>query len=216
MIIAIDGPAASGKGTLAKQLAEYFQLMHLDTGKLYRYMAWYFLQNGTDMTQLTEGAIASAVEAISPARLSKPELLTEQIGQYASQISKNQAVRQALVSIQRTLAQDAHQQEYYQGAVLDGRDIGTVILPDADYKFYLDADLQVRAARRYQESLENGKKTSLEAITALIAARDQQDSQRASSPLKPADDAIFLNSSQMNIEQMVDSAKATIEQNRVE
>ncbi len=210
MIIAIDGPAASGKGTLAKRLAQECNLIHLDTGKLYRFITWHLQQNDNcDVaSQDFEKNVRLAVEALTLDALSDKALLAEQVGQMASQISAQAFVRQQLMPLQRSLAKNIPQDK--NGLVLDGRDIGTVIFPDADYKFFLDASIDKRAERRYQEMQAKNislDETSLEGVKQMIMTRDEADSQRALAPLKPADDAIHLDSSDLTIDLMVMQAR---------
>ena len=206
MIIAIDGPAASGKGTLAKKLAEALQLVHLDTGKLYRFIAWQMVENNINIDDADfESQLRGIVADISLEGLTNPALLAEQVGQQASKVSANPLVREQLVPLQRNLAQ--HIPNGKNGLILDGRDIGTVIFPDADYKFFLDADTKIRALRRFEELQAQGKDADLADVEQMIIARDEADSKRALAPLKPADDAIHLDSSQLTIDEMVKQAK---------
>ena len=184
MIFAVDGPTASGKGTIAKALAEHFGLPHLDTGLLYRAVGRQVAQNGGD-----PDIEADALKAcdFDDAMLTDPELRTEVSGGLASRVSIHPAVRKALFERQRTFAGQPG------GAVLDGRDIGTVIAPEAGVKLYVIASLDARAQRRWAELIAAGRDVTLEAITADLAARDARDSSRKDSPLRAADDALVLD-----------------------
>ena len=197
MIIAVDGPTASGKGTIAKALAVHFGLPHLDTGLLYRAVG--------RQVQLVGGNPDDAHVALAacdfPDSLLEDEILrSEEVGGYASRVSVHPAVRGALFERQRAFAlQDG-------GAVLDGRDIGTVIAPNAAAKLFVTASVAARAARRYHEMLSRGEQVTLEEIAADLAARDARDSGRAVAPLKPADDALLLDTSDLTIGQAVQRA----------
>ena len=203
MIIAIDGPAASGKGTLAKRLAEHYGFRHLDTGVLYRAIARALLDAGADLTD--EASAVSAALELDPVNFGDPALKTQEVGDAASVISAHPKVREALLNFQR---QFAHQPP---GAVLDGRDIGTVICPDADVKIFVVADAQVRAHRRTLEVRARGEEADEAAILADIQKRDERDRNRAVAPLKPADDAYLLDNSHLDIEGGVRAAIDIIE-----
>lgn len=191
LIIAIDGPAASGKGTLAKRIAEHLELRYLDTGKLYRSVAYLMLEQGCDPKNI-EGATKVA-QTLDESNLVKKEMLySEEIGVLASEISAYPEVREALLNYQRNYAKEG------KGAVLDGRDIGTVICPDADVKFFITADLQARAERRTKELQNRGKCVIFTDILNDLQGRDERDSQRAIAPLVPAKDAIHIDTTNMN------------------
>src|SRR6185437_12709451 len=203
MIIAIDGPAASGKGTLGKRLAHHYGYRHLDTGVIYRAVAKALLDEGFDLTDEAR-AVAAAME-LDPEKFGRPELKTQRIGDAASVVSALPSVREALVSFQRQFAADP------PGAVLDGRDIGTVICPNADVKIFVVADPQVRAHRRTLEALARGEEADEAMVLADILKRDERDRNRAAAPLKAADDAHILDNSNLDIEGGVRAAIAIIE-----
>lgn len=188
MIIAVDGPTASGKGTIARALAAHFGLPHLDTGLLYRAVGRTVAQNGGDPDSEAD---AFAACGFSDDLLADPELRSEVSGGLASRVSVHPAVRRALFERQRAFATRPG------GAVLDGRDIGTVIAPDADVKLFVVADLHTRAQRRYREMHESGRDVTLEAITGELAARDQRDAGRRDAPLRAAGDAITLDTTKI-------------------
>jgi len=185
MIIAIDGPAASGKGTLARRLARHFNLAHLDTGKLYRAVALHALASGGDPA---DAAVAeAAAKKVTGQELDDPRLSEERVAQAASVVAAIPAVRQALLAFQRDFARRP------PGAVLDGRDIGTVIAPDADAKLFVTAGPEARAARRFKELRDSGKPAIYEAVLQDMKDRDARDSQRRAAPLVPAGDAFVLD-----------------------
>jgi cytidylate kinase len=206
MIIAIDGPAASGKGTLGRRLAAHYGLHHLDTGLIYRAVAKTLLDAGTPLDREAEAACAA--RRLDPARLGDPLLRTDPVGRAASRISVFPTVRAALVAFQRGFARQP------PGAVLDGRDIGTVICPDAEVKIFVVADPRVRAARRYRELIGRGEAADEAAVLADIEARDARDRNRALAPLKPAPDAAVLDTSALDIDAAVAAAIAIIERRR--
>jgi cytidylate kinase len=184
LLIAIDGPAASGKGTLAKRLAAHFKLPHLDTGLLYRAVGW-----SAAHTSLTPADAAAALKA---ADLDNPALRTDEAGQAASKVAAIPEVRTNLLKFQKEFAHQA------SGAVLDGRDIGTVICPDAPVKLFVTASLEARVERRYQELRARGADTIKPRVLAEMAERDRRDSERAAAPLKAAPDAYHLDTSDMD------------------
>ena len=199
--IAIDGTFASGKGTLAKRLAAHYGIRHLDTGKLYRACARDALAAGVALDD-AEGAAAVAA-AIDPATLGDPVLLTGEVGQAASRISVHPSVRAALMDYQRKVAAG--------GAVLDGRDIGTVVCPDADVKLYVTADERVRAERRARELQGYGHDVTVEGVLADLRERDHRDMNRAVAPLKPAEDAHLLDTTDLSIDAAVSRAVSIID-----
>ena len=203
MIIAMDGPAASGKGTLAKQLASHYGLDHLDTGALYRAVARDMLKLGKALDD--EEAAAEIARAIDPESLVDPGLRTAAMGEAASLVAKLPQVRKALVEYQRAFARRP------RGAVIEGRDIGTVVCPDADVKIFVEASTQVRAKRRHKELIEAGQDIAYEEIHAQIAARDALDRSRAISPLVPAQDAHLLDTSDLGIEAALKAAVKLID-----
>lgn len=203
MIIAIDGPASSGKGTLARKLALHYGLPHLDTGSLYRAVARRLLKGGADLHDAVTAE--NAARSLTDADLSDPRLRDEQTGEGASIVSAMPGVRAALLEYQRTFA---HQSG---GAVLDGRDVGTVICPEADAKLFVTAAAAVRAKRRADELRARGEVADDGRILADIEARDRRDAERAVAPLRPAADAHLLDTSNLSIEAAFEAAKAVIE-----
>jgi cytidylate kinase len=196
LLIAIDGPAASGKGTLAKRLAAHFKLPHLDTGLLYRAVGW-----SAAHTSLTPADAAAALKA---ADLDNPALRTDEAGQAASKVAAIPEVRTNLLKFQKEFAHQA------SGAVLDGRDIGTVICPDAPVKLFVTASLEARVERRYQELRARGADTIKPRVLAEMAERDRRDSERAAAPLKAAPDAYHLDTSDMDADAAFAAALAFI------
>jgi cytidylate kinase len=202
LIIAVDGPTASGKGTIAKALSAHFGLPHLDTGLLYRAVGRQcFLDGGNP----DDSADALAATTFPDGLLSDPELRSEVSGGLASRVSIHPAVRQALFERQRTFALQP------AGAVLDGRDIGTVIAPDADVKLFVTATVEARATRRFLEMRSQARAVSLEAIVADLQARDARDTQRKDAPLLAADDAVVLDTSLLGRDAAVSAAIAIVE-----
>jgi cytidylate kinase len=203
MIIAIDGPAASGKGTLGKRLAHHYGYRHLDTGVIYRAVAKAVLDAGAQLTD--EVAALAAAQELDPEKFGDPVLKTQRIGEGASVVSAFPHVREALVDFQRHFAAGP------PGAVLDGRDIGTVICPDADVKIFVIADPQVRARRRTLEAKARGEDADEALVLADIMARDERDRNRVTAPLKAAPDAYLLDNSHLDIEGGVRAAIDIIE-----
>lgn len=199
MIIAVDGPTASGKGTIAQALARHFGLPHLDTGLLYRAVGRQCLLDGGNPD---DPAAALAACAFPESLLADPELRSEQSGGLASRVSIHPAVRQALYERQRTFATQPG------GAVLDGRDIGTVIAPEADVKLFVTASVEARARRRFLEMQAQGRPVSLDDIAADLAARDQRDRARKEAPLAAATDAVVLDTSDLDREAAMAAAIA--------
>ena len=206
MIIAIDGPAASGKGTLAKRLAAHYGLRHLDTGLLYRAVALAVLTAGHKPGD-RDRAIAAA-EAIDPARFDETALKRYDVGEAASVVSAIPEVRAALFNLQQKFAAAP------PGAVLDGRDIGTVICPNADVKIFVTAAPEVRAQRRTNELRGRGEPADEKAVLADILARDERDRSRSAAPLVQAADAHLLDTSALGIEEAFQAALALVEQAR--
>jgi cytidylate kinase len=192
MIIAIDGPAASGKGTLAQRIAGHFGYVWLDTGLLYRAVARGGLAAGTDLDNGAECTRVAA--ALDAGTLGDPTLRTTHIGEAASVVAKHAGVRGALLDFQRDFARTP------PGAVLDGRDIGTVICPDADVKIFVTADVEVRARRRFEEYVRRGETVTYEDVLDVIRQRDARDAGRAAAPLLQAADALLLDTTAMDIE----------------
>lgn len=196
-VIAIDGTAASGKGTLARRLAAALNLPHLDTGRLYRYVGWRVLQAGgnpEDPAAATAQALAASA-AITPEALLNEELNEDPVSRAASQVAAIPAVREALLALQQNFAARPG------GAILDGRDIGTVICPAAPLKIFVDADIGIRAQRRHKELQNRGLFDTYDAVLAMMRERDARDSGRADAPMKPADDAVIIDTTEMDAEQ---------------
>jgi CMP/dCMP kinase len=202
MIIAVDGPAASGKGTIAKALARHYKLPHLDTGLLYRAVAYTVQRLELDPTIEADAVAACDFDELT---LADPALRDDAVGTAASVVSAHPLVRAALLQRQKRFA---HQEG---GAVLDGRDIGTVIAPDADAKLFVRATPTIRAKRRHAELQARGSTLSLDKVLADIRARDVRDSTRAAAPLAPAPDAALLDTSFLSIEASVQRAIALVE-----
>lgn len=202
MIIAVDGPAASGKGTVARALARHFGLAHMDTGLLYRAVAWRLREDGGDPENETDAFSATAFD---DALIDDPALKGEEIGKLASMVSAHPLVRAALIQRQRAFAKRPG------GAVLDGRDIGTVIAPEADAKLFVTATPQMRARRRHAEMREHGSTKSLDAVLADIRARDRRDAARPAAPMRQADDALLLDTSFLAIDAAVKRAIALVD-----
>lgn len=203
MIIAIDGPAASGKGTLGRMIAKHYGLRYLDTGSLYRAVARDLLARGLDIRDVS--AATAAARGIDPGTLDDPHLRDPGIGEAASIVAGFAEVRQALLEFQHNMAGAE------PGAVLDGRDIGTVVCPDADAKLFVSARAVIRAERRYQELKDGGGTMTPDEVLAMICRRDERDRARASSPLRPAQDAYLLETSDLSIEAAFDAAVEWIE-----
>jgi cytidylate kinase len=196
MIIAVDGPAASGKGTLARRLAQHFGFAYLDTGSLYRACGLRALLSGGDVA---DPAVAeAAARAVTHADLDDPRLREEHVGEAASVVAAMPAVRRALLAFQRDFAH--HPPAGFPGAVLDGRDIGTVVCPDADAKLFLTATLEARAARRFKELQAGGAGVIYERVLQDMKVRDARDRERPTAPLERADDALELDSTALDAE----------------
>jgi CMP/dCMP kinase len=206
MIIAIDGPAASGKGTLGSHLAQHYGLRHLDTGLLYRAVAKAVVDAGKRPSDAAAAAAAAA--ALDHAHLNRHVLQSDTIGTAASIVSAFPAVRAVLLEYQRAFAAQP------PGAVLDGRDIGTVIVPQADVKIFLVASPEERARRRTQELEKRGDKADFEVILADIRARDDRDTNRPVSPLKQAPDAHLLDTTRLDIDAVIRAAIDIVEATR--
>ena len=198
LVIAIDGPAASGKGTLSRRLAAELGLAHLDTGLTYRAVAKALLDAGQPLDD--EASAAQVAADLSLANLDRRALAVHAIGEAASKVAVMPAVRTALVDAQRRFARIG------EGAVLDGRDIGTVVCPDADLKLYVTADDTERARRRWREILERGNEATYEQVLEDVRVRDARDMGREDSPLRPADDARTLDTTEMDIEEAFEQA----------
>lgn len=217
--IAIDGPAGAGKSTIAKTLAKELGFVYVDTGAMYRAMAYYFLNQGIDKED--ETAINASVDAADVTIRYEDGaqqvylngenvtgvLRTEQVGNMASATSIYPSVRTKLVSLQQKLAQTTD-------VIMDGRDIGTCVLPHAQVKIYLTASVETRAKRRYDELVAKGETADLEQIAADIKERDHRDMHREMSPLRQAEDAVLVDSSEMNIMEVVSAIRAVVDAKR--
>lgn len=192
MIIAVDGTLASGKGTVARGIAKVFGLAHLDTGALYRAVAVELLEAGENPDNTA--AAEEAARALDPGRIDQIAIRTAEAGAAASVVAAQPAVRKALFDLQRRFA------EQDGGAVLDGRDIGTIVCPDADVKFYIDAEPQVRAERRWRELVASGDTARIEDIARQLAERDRRDASRETAPLMRAEDAVLLDTTHLSID----------------
>ena len=216
MKIAIDGPAGAGKSSIAKLVAKKLSFVYVDTGAMFRTVAYYFLSQGkdpSDAEMVTEECekISISIEYKDGAQHIfldgtdvSTEIRQEEVGKNASVVAKNQAVRNRLLALQRQMAEK-------QDVIMDGRDIGTVVLPDAQVKIYLTASASVRAERRYKELVEKGETCNLKKIEEDIIARDEQDMNREIAPLKQAEDAVLVDSSYMTIEEVVDKIIEVVE-----
>ncbi len=202
-VIAVDGPAASGKGTIATRLGALYGLPVLDTGLLYRAVGVKVLETGGDLGD--EAAAVAAARALDPSELEQPQVRTRRAGEAASRVAAYGPVRQALKDFQVAFAARA------PGAVLDGRDIGTVIAPGAPAKLYVTASPEVRAERRWKQLTGQGEAVAYEDILADIRIRDERDSARADAPMRAADDAVLLDTTEMSIDAAFDAARRIVE-----
>ena len=200
MIIAVDGSAASGKGTLAKRLAKRFSLAHLDTGALYRALGLALLRSGETPETVDEKRAAAAVSTLDLDLATTDEIRTDRVAGMASVIAAMPSVRAGLVVLQREFATAP---PHGDGAVLDGRDIGSVILPDADFKFFIDADLEIRAGRRTRELQDAGQSVMFRDVLEDMRDRDRRDRERQTAPLKAADDAFIIDSSDLDADSVL-------------
>ena len=207
LIIAVDGPAASGKGTLARRLAEHLGSDYLDTGSLYRAVGLKLVY--ADKDPADEVAAVEAAKSIDENDLTNPRLRQEKIGHAASIVASYPGVRAALLKFQRNFAIRPN------GAVLDGRDIGTVVCPDADLKIYITASLEARAERRHRELEGEGVKVIYESVLQDLKERDERDSKRQTAPLKPADDAVIIDTSTMSAQEVFRQALVLIEAKKI-
>ena len=201
-VIAVDGPAASGKGTLSKRLAAHFGLNHLDTGLLYRAVGLAMLNQGGDLTDA--GASEKVAQTLDLSDLDEALLAQHHIGEAASRVATHPGVRAALLNAQRDFAATP------PGAVLDGRDIGTVVCPNAGAKLFITASLDARAARRHAQAVAKDRSVTLDAVTADLAKRDARDSGRADAPLTQADDALLLDTTNLAIDAAFQAACAFV------
>ncbi|MEO1659075.1 MAG: (d)CMP kinase [Pseudomonadota bacterium] len=192
LVVAVDGPAASGKGTLSRRIARVYGIRYLDTGKLYRGVGWMMISQGFDPTDAVKAE--EAARALDPETVDRSELRTHEAGRAASVVAAHPGVRAALLDFQRSFAAEP------PGAVLDGRDIGTVICPDAPVKLFVTATVEERAKRRYKELQEQDPSLSLEAVVEQIKRRDERDQSRDAAPMKPAADAHLLDTTSLDID----------------
>lgn len=215
MLIAIDGPAASGKGTVARMIAAHLGLEHLDTGRLYRLVGFnllklpeFSIQSSAKSTKSLNSELfilaTEIAKKLDISDISSEELETEEVGRAASIVSAIPEVRAALLEYQRNIAKSP------KGAVLDGRDIGTVICPNADYKFYITATPEARARRRFLQLQAKGKDVKEAEILKDIISRDERDSGRSVAPLMPAIDAIYIDTTDMSAEQVFEKVKEVV------
>ena len=207
MIIALDGTTSSGKGTLAKRLAAHYHLPHLDTGLLYRAVAKSALNKGIDFADERECALLAA--HIDLAEFDERELRSASVGAAASVVASLGAVRRALFELQRKFAHQA------SGAVLDGRDIGTVIAPDADVKLWIDAAVEERARRRFKELSGVGESVTEHGVLLQLEERDARDAQRKDAPMKPADDAVWIDTTRMTPDECLAKAVEIVEAHKL-
>ncbi|MEL0205982.1 MAG: (d)CMP kinase [Alphaproteobacteria bacterium] len=203
MIIAVDGSAASGKGTLAKRLARHFDLAHLDTGSLYRALGLQLLKQGANPENINEIQAISESQHLDLRLCDDPQIRTDEIASIASIIAPITAVRANLLKLQRDFAASP---PHSKGAVLDGRDIGSVVLPDAPIKLFIDADLEVRADRRIKELLRAGQSAMFRDVLEDMRVRDQRDRERDVAPLRAVSDAKIIDTSDMDADQVFAAA----------
>ena len=210
VIIAVDGPAASGKGTLARRLAAHFDYAYLDTGSLYRALAYDVLRRGEAPENASAGL--RAAKALDLAMLNDPDILaalrTDAVGTAASLVAAQPDTRAAILQIQRDIADTPP--DYKAGAVLDGRDIGTIVCPQAAHKIFVTARAEIRAERRWQELQQHDPQVSLTDVLADLKSRDQRDSARATAPMRAAQDAHLLDTSDLSIEEAFAAALALV------
>lgn len=206
-VIAVDGPAASGKGTIAVKLGQLYGYPVLDSGLLYRAVGVRVLAEGGDLSDMAHAT--RVAQTLDPASLENPEVRTRAAGEAASRVAAYTPVREALRQFQRTFAAQE------PGVVIDGRDIGTVIAPNADAKLFVTATPEVRATRRWKQLTGQGEAVAYEDILADIRIRDERDSGRSDSPMVIADDAVLLDTTEMDIDRAFDAARRIVEAARV-
>ena len=195
LVIAIDGPSASGKGSLSKKVAAHFGLSYLNTGALYRLVALRVMCKNIDPNDF-ENDILNLVQDISEDDLESEELFSEKVGATASVVARNAKLRAALFDFQRSFVEKDK-----KGCVLDGRDTASVICPEADYKFFITADVEIRARRRFDQLIKKGDDVSYDEILAQLKKRDENDSNRKNSPLKVAEGAVVIDNGNLSIEE---------------
>ena len=199
MIIAVDGSAASGKGTLSKRLADHFDLAHLDTGSLYRALALQLLNTGTNADDIDEDQAIRESLRLDLGLCSAPEIRTDRVASTASKVAALPEVRANLLALQRSFANNP---PHGKGAVLDGRDIGSVVLPETPIKLFIDAKLEVRAERRFKELLHAGQSAMFRDVLDDMRERDQRDRNRSVAPLRAADGAKTIDTSTMDADKV--------------
>ena len=209
LIIAVDGTAASGKGSLARNLAKHFKCAYLDTGKLYRLVGYIVIKEkiSTQNIKLIEKKLKDY--DFSKVNFENPKLKTENVGKVASIIASYIEIRSILLNYQREFASMNHKRK--NGVILDGRDIGTIVLPNADIKFFINASVAVRGERRWKELISLGQSIIKRNVLEEIRSRDARDSQRKNSPLIPASDAILLDTTNLNVNEVFLLAKKYVE-----
>ena len=208
MIIAVDGSAASGKGTLAKRLASHFNLAHLDTGSLYRCLALDLLRSDHLPETIDETTAAASVNDLDLSMAGTAAIRTDAVAGMASIVAAMPAVRQNFLAFQRRFASE---KTSHDGAILDGRDIGSVILPDADFKFFIDADLEERATRRTRELQDAGQSVMFRDVLEDMRDRDRRDRERSTAPLKAVDGAMIIDTTRLDADGVFTAALRYIE-----
>jgi len=203
MIIALDGTAASGKGTLGRRLAQHYKLDYLDTGTLYRALALHLIKGGATKQDVREDVAGAAARTLDLELTKSPEIRTDRVTAMASVVAAMPPVRANFVEMQRSFAQSPPNGG---GAILDGRDIGSVIIPDAPVKFYIDAKLEVRAERRFKELQTAGESVKFPAVLEDMRVRDARDRERSVSPLVKTGDACVIDTSQLGPDEVFDHA----------
>jgi cytidylate kinase len=198
LVIAIDGPSASGKGTLAKKISKHFNIPYLNTGALYRLVAFRMINQKIDLTDF-ENKIPQLTANFNEKELENEKIFTEEVGFVASKIAKIKNLRLALFKSQKEFIENG--KNNFGGAVLDGRDTTTIICSDADYKFFITADVEIRAKRRFDQLLKNKEKVTFDEILEQLKKRDENDFNRIDSPLKIAKDAIVIDNGNLSIEE---------------
>ncbi len=206
MIVAVDGPSGAGKGTLARRLAERLNFAYLDTGALYRAVASRVLSEGGNPAD--EKTATAVARALVPADMTRTDLRSETTSQGASKVAAHIPVRQALLDFQRSFATTPPGNK--EGAVLDGRDIGTVVCPEAEAKLFLTASAEERARRRHKELLDRGEKAIYARVLEEMRERDRRDSERSAAPLVAAEDAVLLDTTDLSIEAVFEKALAVV------
>ncbi|OUS12051.1 cytidylate kinase [Rhodospirillales bacterium 47_12_T64] len=207
-VIAIDGPVASGKGTLARRLAKALDLAYLDTGSLYRAVGSLILARGSDPNDSV--LAAKVADGFTAADIDRDDLRAEKVGQAASVVAANQEVRKSLLEFQRNFAKTPPNN--HLGAILDGRDIGTIVCPTAEVKLFISATPEVRAKRRHKELLERGDQSIYARVLEDLRERDERDRNRATAPLRAAEDAVVLDTSDMDADKAFKLAKKLIDE----